>query len=107
MHAEAEGGSASHSLYKGDLDNPEEASLFRSKMTPKIFSPAHRQLPSKSKSSKAATALQPTADGGSPATNVSQKGPAAAAVPLLESKQRGEGFTPVSDVDTSNRCPEP
>ncbi|CAM9309888.1 unnamed protein product [Ectocarpus sp. 4 AP-2014] len=115
MHVEAEGGSASHSLYKGDLDNPEEASLFRSKMTPNILSPAHRQLPSKSKSGEAATALQPTADGGSSATNVSEKGPAAAAVQLLESKRRGKlgakssggGVTPVSDLDTSDRCPEP
>ncbi|CAM9822073.1 unnamed protein product [Ectocarpus sp. 6 AP-2014] len=115
MHVAAEGGSASHSLYKGDLDNPEEASLFRSKMTPNILSPAHRQLPSKSKGGEAATALQPTADGGSSAANVSEKGPAAAAVPLLESKRRGNlgvksdggGATPVSDLDTSDRCPEP
>ncbi|CAM9232588.1 unnamed protein product [Ectocarpus fasciculatus] len=121
MHAEAEGGSASHSLYKGDLDNPEEASVFRSKMTPDVLSPAHRQLPSKSKknskATEAATAIQPAADGtsGSPATNVSEKGHTAAAVPLLESKRRGkpglksggERLTPASDLDLSNRCPEP
>lgn len=34
MHADAEGGGAAHSLYKGNLENPAEASLFRSKMTP-------------------------------------------------------------------------
>lgn len=34
MHREAEEGAAAHSLYKGDLNNPDEASLFRSKMTP-------------------------------------------------------------------------
>ncbi|CAN0471124.1 unnamed protein product, partial [Scytosiphon promiscuus] len=32
MHSDAEGGTAAHSLYKGNLDNPAEASLFRSKL---------------------------------------------------------------------------
>lgn len=32
MHAEAEGGDAAHSLYKGDLGDPGEAMYFRSKM---------------------------------------------------------------------------
>lgn len=40
MHAEAEEGGAAHSLYKGDLGNPDEASIFRSKMTPSHRRPA-------------------------------------------------------------------
>lgn len=40
MHREAEEGAAAHSLYKGDLNNPDEASVFRSKMTPP-GSPTH------------------------------------------------------------------
>lgn len=39
MHSDAEGGAAAHSLYKGDLSNPDEALLFRSKMTPPGTSP--------------------------------------------------------------------
>lgn len=40
MHAEAEGGDAAHSLYKGDLGDPGEAIYFRSKMAPSKPRPA-------------------------------------------------------------------
>lgn len=44
MHTEAEDGAAAHSLYKGNLENPAEASLFRSKMISKSSPPAqHRK----------------------------------------------------------------
>lgn len=98
MHAEAEGGTASHSLYKGSLENPEEASLFRSKMAPNILSPAHR-LPAKTKSKNAA----PDKGGAAAA--------AAAAVPLLDAKTEdtdldgGGRITP--GQQGSNRSPEP
>lgn len=84
MHTEAEGGTASHSLYKGSLENPEEASLFRSKMAPNILSPAHR-LPAKTESRKIAE-TGPSPDSVSPPSAPDKDGAAevTAAVPLLD-----------------------
>ncbi|CAM9789708.1 unnamed protein product, partial [Hapterophycus canaliculatus] len=79
MHAEAEGGSASHSLYKGSLENPEEASLFRSKMTPNILSPAHRHQAKTDAERTQAAASWPGVDGATPARVVAEDGAAAAA----------------------------
>lgn len=111
MHAEAEGGTASHSLYKGSLENPEEASLFRSKMTPNILSPAHRQLPSKAKTSKgAAAAATWPSDGASPSVT---ENAASASVSSLDAKigepgaADGERLTPASEFKNANRSPEP
>lgn len=107
MHSDAEGGTAAHSLYKGNLDNPAEASLFRSKMTPNKSPLVQQQHRLSSKKSKSAT---PTTAGvgGSPVID----SPGGNAVPLLENKrgerkdegpgQLGEG----SDLG-SNRSPEP
>ncbi|CAM9721095.1 unnamed protein product [Laminaria digitata] len=104
MHSDAEGGGAAHSLYKGNLENPAEASLFRSKMTPK--SPPMQQHRLSSKKGKSATPT--TAGVGSPAVY----SPGGNAVPLLETKcgeRNGEGTGQpgkASDLG-SNRGPEP
>lgn len=108
MHSDAEGGTAAHSLYKGNLDNPAEASLFRSKMAPKKSPPVqqHHRLSSKKGKGSAPTTA---GVGGSPPVIDS---PGGSTVPLLETKrgerkdggprQLGEG----SDLG-SNRSPEP
>ena len=88
MHADAEGGTASHSLYKGSLENPEEASLFRSKMAPNVLSPAHR-LSAKSESREAKAKAKAVMTGSSPG-NVplpdapGKDGAAAAAAAVLD-----------------------
>lgn len=104
MHTHAEGGTASHALYKGDLENPEEASLFRSKMTPNILSPAHRQLPAKAKSRTTVAATLPAADSSIPPPNAPSEGcTAAAAMPPFGVKIKEVG----TEVEPSNRSPEP
>lgn len=117
MHAEAEGGTASHSLYKGSLDNPEEASLFRSKMAPNILSRAHR-LPAKAESRKVAVTRPSPESSASPPPSAPEKdggGAAAAAtavVPLLDVKieelglDDGRGQS-APGLDNSDRSPEP
>ena len=104
MHSEAEGGTASHSLYKGSLENPEEASLFRSKMAANILSPAHR-LPAKTKSRKPAVTGPPGAPGEGGAAM------AAATVPALDAKAEERGLDAgaqlAQGLEGSNRSPEP
>ncbi|CAM9328194.1 unnamed protein product [Scytosiphon promiscuus] len=87
MHAEAEGGSASHSLYKGNLENPEEASLFRSKMTPNILSPAHRHQPKIDVDKSSAATVWPPVDDPSPPHVIEEDGAAAATVSLIEAER--------------------
>lgn len=125
MHAEAEGGTASHSLYKGSLENPEEASLFRSKMAPNVLSPTHR-LPAKSNSRKAKAKAEAEAEAeakaaitGPPPGNVSlpsasdKDGSAAAATAaaVLDAKTEevdlDGGGRSNPGLEGSDRSPEP
>lgn len=98
MHAEAEGGTASHSLYKGSLENPEEASLFRSKMAPNVLSPAHR-LAAKTDSGKNAAVAGSPPDGVSPPS-------ARAKVKNEELDLEGRGRIEPG-VESSSQRPEP
>lgn len=104
MHSDAEGGAAAHSLYKGNLENPAEASLFRSKMTPKNSPPVQHRLSSK----KGKSATPTTSVGRSPGID----SPGSNAVPLLETKHgerrsEGAGQSGQGSDFGSNRSPEP
>ena len=105
MHSDAEGGAAAHSLYKGNLENPAEASLFRSKMTPNKSPPVQQHRLS-SKKGKSATAS--TAGVGSPAA-IDSTGSSAVHSGTLHGERRREGPGQLgegSDLESS-RSPEP
>lgn len=102
MHADAEGGTAAHSLYKGSLENPAEASLFRSKMTLNTSKPVQHQLPSRS-GRVANHGTETAASAGS--TEASD-------VATLDAKIRedgglGDGGQGAASEDESDRNPQP
>lgn len=102
MHAEAEGGAAAHSLYKANLENPAEASLFRSKMTPNNSPPAQHQLPSRSRSDRAT----PAADNAATVPAMSSSTPLTE-TELEQPGDEGEGRARRASHLESSRNPEP